>query len=139
MYIRLDLFAGMLSIRPGDLLHAVRTDGMLQGLPLPRRRHVRGAAVMFVQDEALAFVQQWEARASSPAAPDADEPLVSLDAFARQAGIAPLALWQAASRGKSLRGLALPVAVKAYGSELMFSALGVAAFTDAYQKTLLKK
>lgn len=57
MYIRLDLFADMLRIRPGDLLQAVRTDGMLAGLHLPQRRQVRGAAVMFLQEEAIAFAK----------------------------------------------------------------------------------
>ncbi len=139
MYIRLDLFAEMLGIRPGDLLQATRTDGMLAGFTLPRRRQVRGAAVMFLQEEAVAFLKQWQTRSSAPSVPDADEPLVSLDAFARQAGIAPLALWQAASAGKPLRGIALPVAVKSYGSQLMFSAAAVELFIASYQRCLSKK
>lgn len=139
MYIRLDLFADMLGIRPGDILRATRTDGMLAGLPLPRRRQVRGAAVMFLQDEAIAFSKQWQTRSSEPSPPDAGEPLVSLDAFARKSGIAPLALWQAASTGKPLRGIALPVAVKAYGSQLMFSASAVELFTAEYRRFLSKK
>lgn len=73
-----------------------------------------------------------------PPAPDADEPLVSLDAFARQAGIAPLALWLAASAGKPLRGIVLPVAVKAYGSQLMFSAKEAGLFAEAYKQRLAK-
>ncbi|QAB32631.1 hypothetical protein [Pantoea ananatis] len=141
MYIRLDLFADMLRIRPGDLLQAVRTDGMLAGLPLPRRRQVRGAAVMFLQEEAIAFARQWQTRLSAPSvpsAPEAGESLVSLDAFARQAGIAPLALWLAASAGKPLRGMVLPVAVKAYGSQLMFSAREAGLFAEAYKNRLTK-
>ncbi|MGP2416707.1 hypothetical protein [Pantoea ananatis] len=138
MYIRLDLFADMLRIRPGDLLQAVRTDGMLAGLHLPQRRQVRGAAVMFLQEEAIAFAKQWQTRSTAPPAPDADEPLVSLDAFARQAGIAPLALWLAASAGKPLRGIVLPVAVKAYGSQLMFSAKEAGLFAEAYKQRLAK-
>ncbi|OWS75087.1 hypothetical protein CBW22_13835 [Pantoea sp. VS1] len=139
MYIRLDLFAEMLGIRPGDLLQATRTDGMLAGFTLPRGRQVRGAAVMFLQEEAEAFLKQWQTRSSAPSAPDADEPLISLDAFARQAGIAPLALWQAASAGKPLRGIALPVAVKSYGSQLMFSAAAVELFIATYRHCLSKK
>ncbi|MDE8559419.1 hypothetical protein [Pantoea vagans] len=139
MYIRLDLFAEMLGIRPGELLQATRTGGVLAGFNLPRRRQVRGAAVMFLQDEAIAFLKQWQTRSSAPSAPDADVPLVSLDAFARQAGIAPLALWQAASAGKPLRGIALPVAVKSYGSQLMFSAAAVELFTAEYRRRLSKK
>ncbi|WP_336732226.1 hypothetical protein [Pantoea ananatis] len=138
MYIRLDLFADMLRIRPGDLLQAVRTDGMLAGLHLPPRRQVRGAAVMFLQEEAIAFAKQWQTRSTEPSAPNADEPLVSLDAFARLAGIAPLALWQAASTGKSVKGMTLPVAVKAYGSQLMFSAREAGLFAEAYKKRLTK-
>ncbi|WP_342656098.1 hypothetical protein GKC68_00475 (plasmid) [Pantoea sp. RSPAM1] len=138
MYIRLDLFADMLRIRPGDLLQAVRTDGMLAGLHLPQRRQVRGAAVMFLQEEAIAFAKQWQRRSTEPPAPNADEPLVSLDEFARQAGIAPLALWQAASTGKSVKGMTLPVAVKAYGSQLMFSAKEAGLFAEAYKQRLAK-
>ncbi|ORM63970.1 hypothetical protein HA45_12705 [Pantoea rodasii] len=93
---------------------------------------------MFLQDEALSFLNQWQTRASL-SAPDSDEPLISLDAFARQAGIAPLALWQAASAGKTLRGIALPVAVKSYGSQLMFSSMAVEMFTVEYKLSLLKK
>ena len=139
MYIRLDLFAEMLGIRPGDLLQATRTDGMLAGFTLPRPRQVRGAAVMFLQEEAAAFLRQWQTRSSAPSAPDASEPFVSLDAFARQTGIAPLALWQAASTGKPLRGISLPVAVKSYGIQLMFSAAAVKLFTAEYRRFLSKK
>ncbi|QZY97655.1 hypothetical protein [Pantoea dispersa] len=139
MYIRLDLFADMLGIRPGDLLRATRTDAMLAGLPLPRRRQVRGAAVMFLKDEAIAFSRQWQTRSSEPSPPYAGEALVSLDEFARKSGIAPLALWQAASTGKPLRGIALPVAVKAHGNQLMFSASAVERFTTEYRCCLSKK
>lgn len=139
MYIRLDLFAEMLGIRPGDLLQATCTDGMLAGFNLPRRRQVRGATVMFLQDEAAAFLKQWQMRSSEPPVPDAGEPLMSLEAFARHAGIAPLALWQAASSGKLLRGIALPLAVKSYGSQLMFSAAAVELFTAEYRRCLSKK
>ena len=138
MYIRLDLFADMLRIRPGDLLQAVHTDGMLAGLRLPRRRQVRGAAVMFLQKEAIAFAKQWQTRSTEPPAPNADEPMVSLDAFARQAGIAPLALWQAASTGKTIKGMTLPVAVKSYGSQLMFSAGEARLFAEAYKNRITK-
>ncbi|WP_324030846.1 hypothetical protein GC087_25420 (plasmid) [Pantoea sp. JZ2] len=129
----------MLRIRPGDLLQAVRTDGMLDGLPLPHSRQVRGAAVMFLQEEAIAFAEQWQTRSSVPSAPEAGEALVSLDAFARQAGIAPLALWQAVGGGKPLRGLILPVAVKAQGGQLMFSAREAGRFAEAYKQRLTKK
>ena len=139
MYIRLDLFADMLGILPGDLLRATRTNGMLAGLPLPRRREVRGAAVMFLQDEAIAFSKQWQKRSPEPSPPNPGEPLVSLDMFARKSGIAPLALWQAASTGKPIRGIVLPVAVKAYGSQLMFSASAVELFITEHRIFSAKK
>jgi hypothetical protein len=139
MYIRLDLFAELLGIRPGNLLQAIRTDGILAGINLPRSRQVRGADAMFLKDEAFAFLKEWQMRLSEPPVPDAGEPLISLEAFARQAGIAPLALWQAASAGKPLRGITLPVAVKSYGSQLMFSAAAAELFTAEYRRFLLKK
>lgn len=59
MYIRLDVFAGLLRVRPGELLHAVRTTGELDGMPLPARRQVRGAALMFYHAEATEFAARW--------------------------------------------------------------------------------
>lgn len=42
MYIRLDVFASLLRVRPGELLHAARTGGMFDGIQLPPSRQVRG-------------------------------------------------------------------------------------------------
>lgn len=71
MYMRLDRFAALLGIRPGELLHAARTDGLLNGMPLPARRQVRGAAVMFNHEEAMTFAKRWQTREtqSSPGSP----------------------------------------------------------------------
>ncbi len=35
MYMRLDVFAELLGILPGELLHAARTGGLPDGMPLP--------------------------------------------------------------------------------------------------------
>lgn len=66
MYIRLDVLTGMLGVRPGKLLHAIRTNGQLEGLPLPARRQIRGAVVMFDQSEAIAFLPRWYALKLAP-------------------------------------------------------------------------
>lgn len=47
MYMQLDVFADLLRVRSEELLHAVRTTGELDGMRLPVRIQVRGAAVMF--------------------------------------------------------------------------------------------
>lgn len=138
MYINLDLFAEMLGVRPGALLQAIRTDGILDGLSLPRRRQVSGTATMFFQDEAIAFLKLWKTRSSKSSPPDAGEPLITLDAFSRKAGVEPQALWRAAGTVNSLRGVALPLAVKSYGSQLMFSAREVEQFIADYGKALTK-
>ena len=139
MYIRLDVFADMLGLRPGDLLHALRSTGQLDGLPLPARRQVRGAAVMFDQSEAIAFSHRWHARKPEPPAPSSGEPLMSVDAFAEQAGIAPLALWQAATTGKTLKGIPVPVAVKSCNGRLMFEPAAVAQFLQRYRAAAVRQ
>lgn len=132
MYIRLDVFASLLRVRPGVLLHAARTNGMLDGIQLPASRQVRGATLMFDQAEATGFAARWHARVPDlPAAPS-DEPLIPLDAFAKEAGIAPLALWQAVNRSDRLHGIRLPLAVRTQG-QLMFASSAVKKFVADYR------
>ncbi|MBY4841255.1 hypothetical protein [Pantoea sp. DY-5] len=133
MYIRLDVFAGLLNIRPGELLHAVRTGGVMQGLQLPSARKIRGATLMFDQALATAFAAEWHAREPEAEPAASGEPLMTLDAFARQADIPPLVLWQAASRGKRLRGVTLPVAIREDG-QLLFEPAAVARFVTEYHR-----
>lgn len=90
---------------------------------------------MFDHDEATAFARQWNTRTSPPVPARTGAPLISLDAFAAQAGIAPLALWQAVSSGKTLRGITLPVAVKE-GGQLMFDPADVARFIQAWDQAM---
>lgn len=66
MLMRLDVFAALLGIRPGELLHAIRTEGLLEGMTLPARRQVRGSAVMFNHEEAITFAKRWQAREAQP-------------------------------------------------------------------------
>lgn len=133
MYIRLDVFASLLRVRPGELLHAVRTGGTLDGMTLPARRQVRGAAVMFDQGEATAFAERWHAR-EPDAAPVADgKDLIPLDVFARRAGLPPLALFQAVSAGKRLRGLSVPVPLNDDG-RLLFEPASVDRFVAEYSR-----
>lgn len=89
MYIHLDVFAGMLNVRQRELLHAVRSTGELEGLLLPARHQVRGAAVMFDQTEAVEFAARWHAREPEAASPASGENLVPLEAFARRLDIPP--------------------------------------------------
>ncbi|MDI9280103.1 hypothetical protein QMZ65_23065 [Pantoea sp. EABMAA-21] len=133
MYIRLDVFAGLLNVRPGEVLHAARTDGVLDGMTLPARRQVRGAALMFDQAEAVSFAEQWHAREPEAGPEASGAPLMTLNAVAREADIAPLVLWQAASRGKRLRGVALPVAARE-GGQLLFEPAAVTKFVTEYRK-----
>lgn len=131
MYIRLDVFASLLGVRPGELLHAVRTRGELDGMVLPARHQVRGAAVMFDQAEATVFAMRWHAREPEAEPPASGDPLIPLDTFAHQADIPPLVLWQAVRAGKRLRGLKLPGSVKE-GGQLLFEPAAVATFVTAY-------
>lgn len=133
MYIRLDVFAGLLGVRPGELLHAVRTTGELDGMPLPARRQVRGAALMFYHAEATEFAARWHAREPDDHPAPSGEQLMPLDAFAREAGMAPLALWQAVSRYKRLRGITLPVPVRSEG-QLLFEPAAVSRFVSALRR-----
>lgn len=129
MYIRLDVFAGLLNIRPGELLHAVRTGG----LQLPPARTVRGAALMFDQAQATAFAATWHARMPEAEPAASGDPLIPLDALARQEDIPPLVLWQAVSRGKRLRGVTLPVAIRE-GRQMLFEPAAVARFVTEYRR-----
>lgn len=133
MYMRLDVFADMLRVRPGELLHAVRTSGELDGMLLPARRQVRGAALMFSQAEAVDFAARWHSRKPDSPNASSEAPLMTLDAFARQAGIAPLALWQAVCNSKRLRGITLPVPVRSEG-QLLFEPAAVSSFVSALQR-----
>lgn len=138
MYMRLDVFAELLGVLPGELLHAARTGGLLDGMTLPRRRQVRGAAVMFDHAEAMAFAASWRARTPEPAPAPSGAPLVALDAAAEEAGIAPLALWQAVKTGKKLRGVAPPAAEKSGHGQLLFEPAAVAQFAQRYRSALKK-
>lgn len=138
MYIRLNVFAGLLRVRPGELLHAVRTSGTLDGMPLPARHQVRGAAVMFDQAEATEFAGCWHARAPEAAPAVSGENLVPLDVFARQADIPPLVLWQAVSSGKRISVIRVPVALKAEG-QLLFEPEAVERFVTEYCNLHAKK
>lgn len=133
MYIRLDVFASLLRVRPGELLHAARTGGMFDGVQLPPSRQIRGATLMFDQAEAISFAERWHARLPDSAAVPSDEPLMPLDAFAKKAGIAPLALWQAVSRRKRLGGITLPVPVRSEG-QLLFEPAAVHRFVSALRQ-----
>jgi len=138
MYMRLDVFAELLGVRPGELLHAARIDGFLEGMPLPRRRRARGAAVMFDHVEATAFAVSWRARTPEPEPASSGEPLVALDAAAEEAGIAPLVLWQAIKNGKKLRGVVPPVAEKSCHGQLLFDPAAVTQFALRYRSALKK-
>jgi hypothetical protein len=131
MYIRLDVFAGLLKVRPGALLHAVRTTGELEGLLLPARHQVRGAAVMFNQAEAIEFAARWHVRETEAASLAPGENLVPLEAFARRLDIPPQALWLAVSSGRRLRGLRVPAALKK-GEQLLFEPAAVEKFVTGY-------
>jgi len=74
MYIRLDVFAALLRIRPGELLHAVRTTGEMGGMTLPARSRVRGEAIMFDQAEATDFAARWHAREPQEGPPASGAP-----------------------------------------------------------------
>lgn len=127
MYMQLDVFADLLRVRSGELLHAVRTTGELDGMRLPVRKQVRGAAVMFDQTEAMDFAARWHGREPDNNSDSSGAPLITLDAFAKQADIAPLALWQAVCRGKRLRGITLPVPVRSEG-QMLFEPAAVSRF-----------
>ena len=133
MYMRLNVFADLLRVRSGELLHAMRTTGELDGMMLPARRQVRGAAIMFDQAEATEFAARWHAREPDNHSDSSQEPLVTLNAFAKQAGIAPLALWQAVCSSKRLHGITLPVAVRSEGKLLFEPAAVIRFVSDLYR------
>lgn len=130
MYMRLDVFADLLRVRSGVLLHAVRTTGELDGMRLPVRRQVRGAAIMFNQVEAMEFAARWHGREQDNHSVPSGAPLITLGAFAKQADIAPLALWQVICSSKRLRGITLPVPVRSEG-QLLFEPAAVSQFVRA--------
>lgn len=136
MYMRLDMFAGLLGIRPGELLHAVRTDGLLGGMALPARRQVRGAAVMFNHEEAIAFAKSWQTREIEPSLASSGQPLIALEIAAEEAEIAPLELWQAVQNGKKLQGLEPPPAEESCNGQLLFDPAAVTQFALRYRSVL---
>lgn len=138
MYIHLDVFAGMLNVRQRELLHAVRSTGELEGLLLPARHQVRGAAVMFDQTEAVEFAARWHAREPEAAPEIFGEHLVPLEAFARRLDIPPLALWLAFSSSRRLRGLRFPAALKK-GNQLFFEQEAVEKFVTGYHNIYANK
>ncbi len=136
MYMRLDMFAALLGIRPGELLHAVRTDGLLGGMTLPARRQVRGAAVMFNHKEAITFAKRWQTQKTEPSPASSGQPLIALDIAAEEAGIAPLELWQAVQTGKKLQGLTPPPAEKSCNGQLLFDPAAVTQFALRYRSLM---
>ena len=139
MYIRLDVFADMLDIKPAELLQAARTTGHLAGIPLPFHRQVRGAMVMFRQDQATSFINKWQRRPSVTPPPVSGGPLIPLEVFARKAGIVPLALWQAVRCRKFIKGVPVPSPIKSYENHLMFEPDSVRIFISEYRKIMIKK
>lgn len=136
MYMRLDMFAALLGIRPGELLHAARTDGLLGGMALPARRQVRGAAVMFNHEEAITFAKRWQTREIESSPASSGQPLIALDIAAEEAGIAPLELWQAVQTGKKLQGLMPPPAEKSCNGQLLFDPAAVTQFALRYRSLM---
>jgi len=61
MLIRLDLFAKMIGIKPAYLLHVVRIQDHLEGIPLPKKIR-RGSTFFFEQSECLLFIIRWKLR-----------------------------------------------------------------------------
>lgn len=59
MRLRLDLFAKMLGMKPGALLHVLRTQEHLEGIPLPKKFR-RGSTIFFEQSECLLFIARWK-------------------------------------------------------------------------------
>ncbi|MEN4664596.1 hypothetical protein [Pantoea agglomerans] len=136
MYMRLDMFAALLGIRPGVLLHAARTDGLLGGMTLPARRQVRGAAVMFNHEEAISFAKRWQTQETESLPASSGQPLITLGLAAEKAGIAPLELWQAVQTGKKLQGVTPPPAEKSSNGQLLFEPAAVTQFALRYRSML---
>lgn len=63
---------------------------------------------------------------NSPPTASFGKPMMSVNTFAEQAGIAPLALWLAATAGKTLESIPVPVAVKSCNGRLIFELSAVA-------------
>lgn len=137
MLILLDVFAELLGIRPEELLQVAHTGGGLEGLQLPSHQHLLRAAMMFDYAEATEFAHKWHERAIPPPPATSSEPLVLLGVFAEQAGIAPLALYQAVTAGKKLRRLRPPAPVST-GAQLLFEPTSVSRFVQAYRGALKK-
>lgn len=136
MFMRLDMFAALLGVRPGELLHAARVDGLFGGMALPARRQVRGAAAMFDHAEATAFAERWHALRSESATATSGQPLVTLNVAAEEAGITPRALGQAVKNGKKLQGITPPPAEKSCHGQLLFDPAAVAQFAQRYRSAL---
>lgn len=135
MLILLDAFAEMLDVKPEELQRAIRAGGKLGDFPLPAHQHLLGAMIMFDEAEALAFSRRWHGCAVSITHDTGVEPPVSLLTFATQAGIAPLALYQAVTSGRKLRGLMPPAPISTV-PPLMFEPVAVSDFLKAFRGIL---
>lgn len=132
MSMRLAAFADLLRVKPSELLHALHTDGTLDGMTLPAALQVKGAALMFASAEAKKFAAAWHERSKETSGDVTAGPLMSLSEIARGAGIAPLALWLAISQGKRLCGIRPPPAVKR-GKQMLFCPVAAAEFIRKYR------
>jgi len=137
MLILLDAFAEMLDVKPEELQRAIRAGGALGDFPLPAHQHLLGAMMMFDEAEAVSFARRWHDGTVSITQATDVEPSVSLVTFATQAGIAPLALYQAVTSGRKLRGLRPPAPLSTL-PPLVFEPVAVSHFVKAF-RGLLKK
>lgn len=137
MLILLDSFAEMLDVKPEELQRAIRAEGELGGLPLPAHQHLLGAVMMFDAEDAAVFARQWHKSVGTPQPDVTSDPPVSLVEFSTQAGIAPLALYQAVTSGRKLRGVRPPEPLSTVPS-LVFDSAAVSHFVDTF-RGLLKK
>lgn len=135
MLILLDAFAEMLDVKPEELQQATRAGGELGGFPLPSHQHLLGTMMLFDEAEAVAFARRWHDGVVSITQDTAVESPVSLVAFATQAGIAPLALYQAVTSGGKLRGLRPPAPISTV-PQLVFEPVAVSDFIKAFRGLL---
>lgn len=137
MLILLDTFAEMLDVKPEELQRAIRAEGKFGGLPLPAHQHLLGAMMMFDEADAAAFARRWDEGVVLTQQEADIEPPVPLVTVATQAGIAPLALYQAVTCGRRIRGL-MPPAPLSTVPPLVFEPVAVRDFVEAF-RGLLKK
>lgn len=136
MLIPLDVFAEMLEVSPNELLLATHSRGEIDGIQLPTPHAQPGAVMMFDEAEATAFSHLWHERVQlQPDVPDGVS--MTLCAFAELAGIAPLALYQAVTSGRRVKGVR-PPAPTATGIQLMFEPAAVSRFVGAYRSVMKK-